>query len=361
MPLACVALALLWISTTVAASDRPYEDRWDVASSREAGIWQNLLVNYRSADRDKAWPEVKAALNRIVAEHAETRWADDAALCLACGAASRQDNLAEAIQMLKKVIDGYRESQTVVSYWDPSRGCVFDEVWVSWGTWTTPMDDDGTIDMLESEMLAYFHHLEEYPILTSDVARYIMASMLQAEGDTVAAIAELRALLDQSSDLAALVAADRRAASSPTGFMIGHTFPQETDPIWRPQYSALLSLTQLLPGQGEASEAARLALYWADTVSPDGWFWRINEIAARKLAKAGRYNASANQYALAVEGLDRWVTERAERKELLYQNGFLAKDEDFVSWEHSILVESGWQGKVDRLQASLEEAESRRP
>ena len=303
------ALTAATLARPVSAQE-PSGGRWDLKMIEEAPIWKRLLVNYAYADHRRFWPERKAALQSILTEHPDSRWADDAALVLACGRGTLENDTAGAIADFERIVDRYADAQTVIDRWDPEIGCRFDETWLMWQgglvssdakgriSATRPFDRDRKIEPLEREALTYFNHLSNYPRSTRATARLLLANLLLRRGDRTHAVAALGELVAAAGAyLPTLNRADRIAAKSQDGFLIRGL-------VSRPEYQAQLLLAQQYRHQGRMEKALEVASTLVESYSSDGWFWWANRQVADLYREEGRFDRASAQYSLALSGLD---------------------------------------------------------
>ncbi len=285
------------------------EERWDLTMIREAPQWQPLLTAYPYADHRRFWPERKAALESILERHPDSRWADDAALCLACGRASFDGDLAGAAAEMERIAAACPEAQTVVDRWDPEADCRFDETWLMWQGSLVFLDPDGSprsvkpfdrdrvIDSLEQESLTYFGHLERYPRSTATVARWLGARMLLAAGERDRATDRLDGLAAAASRyLPRILAADRLAAAGPDGFLILRQPP-------RPEVEAVLALAAERQRQGRTEDALAAAGILAGVAAQD-LPWSVHRRLGDLYRQAARADLAETRYDLALEGLE---------------------------------------------------------
>lgn len=298
-------------------------ERWDIQMVKEARVWYNLLTNYYYAERQRYWTERKAALEKIVREFPDSRWADDAALILACGKASFENNVNGAIAGLKKVAEQYPDGQTIVSHWYPHDGCRFDDTWLMWqgglvflnpdGTIRVakPFDRDGQISQLEREALAYFEHLARYPRATKVIAQLFISEMLSQKGDRTGAVAVLKKIVTNSAQYLALISrADRIAASRPDGYYIRRL-------VRRPEYQAYLSLIGYYEKQDELDKAVEIADTLFKLCSKDGWLWSVNRHLGDFYDRHGLRSRAEEQYRLALAGLRKFEEDMEKRSKLV--------------------------------------------
>lgn len=228
-------------------------DRWDLMMIDSAHIWKNLLTNYPYAEHQKHWPERKTGLEQIVNKYPDSQWADDAALILACGkfefegraglddlqgnseayAKGYFGNAEEAIKDLRTIIDSYPHAKSIIDpVWFAGLGCKFNGVWLSSqgglvslnsdGTIQTskPFDRSGAIPQKHKEVLAYFDHLEKYPVYTKHIAHLFISEILGHQGKFSEAASELEKVLSDLSEFEKAVKADNVAANGPDGVLI---------------------------------------------------------------------------------------------------------------------------------------------
>ncbi|HEX9902267.1 MAG TPA: hypothetical protein VGB72_05345 [Acidobacteriota bacterium] len=283
--------------------------RWDLRMIKEAPIWTNLLKDYYYAEHRRYWPERKAALEKIAREYPPSQWADDAALILACGKASFENNTTGAILELDQVARKHPQGQTVVAYWDREDGCRFDQVWLDWqaglvyfnpdGTvrTTKPFDKDGQIFKREKEALAYFDHLERCPVRTSVAAIFFKARIQESIGDQAAAIDTLgKIVIEAEGYLAELCRADRAAGEDRDGFYIRSS-------LKRPESEAYFSLINLYEKRNVRDKVREKAGKLVSACSPDGWNWEINSRVGDVYARIGIFDQARQQYQFAQNGL----------------------------------------------------------
>lgn len=325
--------------------------RWDLVMIKEARIWKNLLVDYAYADHQRYWPERKAALEKIVNEFAESRWADDAALILACGKASFENDSEGAIAALEGVIRRYPDGQTVVEYWHPDDGCRFDDTWLMWQGGLVFLNPDGTVrvakpfsrgglSQLEKEGLAYFEHLEKYPIATKVMAQLFKSQILGHKGHTAEAIATLEAITSNSGTyLTTLNRADKRAVSQTDGHYIRSA-------IKRPECQAYLSLIGYYEKAGDVEKAVGKAGEFLNIYSKDGWQWTINRHIGNFYDRRGFRGQAKEQYRLALDGLKVYKDLTEKREKLI---------------EGSDIPDNFWENSRSELEAKLIDKPQRKP
>jgi tetratricopeptide (TPR) repeat protein len=285
------------------------QGRWDLQMIREAPIWTKLLVRYTDSDHLGAWPQRKAALESLLREHPDSRWADDAAMLLACGRASLEGDLNGAIGDLERIVERYPEGQTVVDRWDLERGCLLDETWLLWqgglafldkdGRIRTakPFDRDGEISAGEREALAYFDHLEKYPRATSVMARLLIAELQAHSGNPSASIKTLLDLVtDADAYLRLITRADRAVGRSADGYHVRNL-------VNRPEYGAYIYLARQYVKQRQSDQAIEIADRFVERYSQDGWLWPMHRQLADIYARSGRYEQAERQRTLALQGL----------------------------------------------------------
>lgn len=294
-------------------------ERWDLRMIREAPIWKNLLVNYGYADHVKHWPERKAALEKVVRGYPESRWADDAALILACGKVGFEGDRAGGIADLRRVAKRYPQGQSVVWEWSRDLGCSFDQIWLMGRGGLVFLNADGTvraskpfgtsgeIHPWDREVLEYFAHLEEYPRYTKDKARLIMGQIYARQRNRPQAIAAWEAIVAKGEQIMAASQADRKAGAAPDGFLVKR--------LWRPEHVAYLSLMGYYAAEDRLDEAVEAAKTFVRLCSNDGRHWRvINKRVGDFYAKHELWREAEEQYELALAGCKRYQEEIQARK-----------------------------------------------
>jgi tetratricopeptide (TPR) repeat protein len=310
------------------ATAEPASERWDLQMIKEAPIWKNLLVNYAYADHKKFWPERKKALETILEQFPESRWADDAALVLACGKASFENNMDGAISALKKVAEIYPYGRTIVVEWDPQDGCRFDDTWLMWQGSLVFLNPDGTartskpfhrygeISPLEKEALAYFNHLDQFPRSTKVTAQFFISEMLGLKGDKVGAVAVLEEIVSRSASyLPQINKADRGAASQPEGY---YTRGLTT----RPEYRAYFSLIGYYEKLKKIDKAKAAAVNFYNSCSSDGWLWAFNRYMGDFYERHNLWKQAEEQYQTALKGLMMLKGEVEKRKKQVGASDF---------------------------------------
>lgn len=305
-------------------AEQPVPDttRWDLVMIKEAPIWKNLLKNYGYAEHKKYWPERKAALETIVNQVSDSRWADDALLILACGKAGFENDTVGAIADLRNVVKEYPKAQTIVVYWDPDIGCVFDQTWLMWRGGLVflnpdktiriakPFDRDDEISQMENEALAYFGHLEKYPRSTKVMARLFMAEILaRKKGDVQGAIAVLEEITaDAAGYLAATVQADGIAALKPDGYHIRT--------LYRPELGAYFSLIGRYEELGKIDKAIAKADEFAG-IANKAPRWDIIKRLGEFYNRHNLKGKAAAQYRLALTKVKEYIEADRERSKRL--------------------------------------------
>lgn len=297
--------------------------RWDLFMIKEAPIWNNLLVDYPLADHKKFWPERKKALEKVVTEYPNSRWADDAALMLACGKASFEGDKTGAIADLKKIASKSSSGQTIVTSWSPDGGCRIDEIWLMWQGGlvflnpngsvriSKPFDKDGSISSLQKEALSYFAHVDKYPVTTKITAQLFSAEMMESMGDRAGTVSMLEDIASNAeSYLSLLSRADKAAASQQYGYHIRSL-------VRRPEYRAFLSLIKYYEMQHETDKATKRADLLVSLSSPDGWLWNVNKQIGDLYDRIGKRGKAEEQYKLALSGLKSFsMDEESRRKQV---------------------------------------------
>lgn len=347
--------------------------RWDLAMIDQAETWHRLVQDYEKRGQPTYWVEHKPVLEQISYEQPPTAWADDAILCLAGGIASYEGNLNEGIRILQEAVGRLQEEDTVVSHWISDSGCEFDTPWILHAMGLVAVEGDTIIarrpfdsrglSYQELEILAYWEHFHNHPILTRHKARVIMAQMLAAKGDTSGAIAELEGMIAEqpASKLIALVSADRQAASSPNGYLIGHVPLAETSPVWHSEFDPYLQLCRLYESMGDRSKAAEVLGTLVSSISPAGWHWTQNARLGDMYAGLGRWQDAHHQYEVAVAGIlasaETWVT----RREALAHLGEVILPGSAKTWQEVALRSEWYGGSLTRMKEKVAETQARVP
>ena len=321
--------------------------QWENSIINDALIWRNLLIKHTLANKNEFWVERQAAFNKVITDYSNSNWADDAALMLVGERAVIENNIDDAITDLREIILNYSTESTIVTGWDYTRGCEISEAWLMYApslvlinkndsVIARPYNRDGRISIVEHEQLAYFNHLENYPQLTKDVAHYIIALMLKRNNDIDGAINELEILLSAYPDLSVIRNIDYSAYQQQYGYLIGSVPPYDNSPIWRVQYSASVLLINLYIQQNNIKDATKIADKLSVQVTYDGWYWGLNRYLGDFYAKNNSVNKAILEYDRAIQGLNNKIERDAERLPILYDNGYLIKPKNFISWEDAV-------------------------
>ena len=333
--------------------------RWDLRMMAERKIWKEIRLYYSSRSAD--WPDRKSRLEKIINQFPTSQWADDASLMLAGGQAAVDGNTESAIAALRQVMESYPSEHTIVVGWRTYMGCKLDYMWLleTVPLLSRPRSRPIRVDVPPSgqkrEILAYFEHLEKYPRRTVDIAQLMIAQMLSSQGDVKGAIAELEAIIDRTGDLRTIVAADNQLAKRPNAHLVKSHTPYAFRQVARPQYAAYRYLMPLYQSQSEVEKAIAIGLELANTASPDGSRWSINQSVGDLLAQNGRWAKAEEQYQLAVNAYREFVEETIVEKELANQS----LPSSATSWRQQIMKTSiGHQLTV--LEKLLTEAKAKR-
>lgn len=311
-------IALLFPSSdfVLGKDTRAKKLRWDQVMINEAPIWKNLLVCYYYAEHRKHWPRRKAALEKVLDRFPKSRWADDAALILACGKAGFEDDPNGAIKDLQEIGNQYPNSGTVVVAWQPKAGCGLDGTWLMWRGGLVVLNKDGTIRIawpfdrygriyhLEKEALTYFEHLEKHPRRTRVLAQIFISHILAYKGDFSGAIIALKKVAVNSGGLANTLRADAIAGLQPTGYYIRNLF--------RPECEAYMSLINYYGREGQTNKALKKADELAALVNrtPN---WHIIKRLGTFYEKRGLSIKAVEQYRLALVGIKQHMQADKER------------------------------------------------
>lgn len=318
-----VVMGVLFLTILSIGATSIHNQRWDLRMIKEAPIWSNLLKHYFYAEHQRYWPERKATLEKIIKEFPNSQWADDAALILACGKASFENNSAGAILALHQVAQKYSHGQTVVAYWDKADGCRFDEVWLTWQAGLVHLNTNGTIRKInpfgkdgqifkrEKEVLAYFDHLERCPIRTAVISMLFKAKIQESTGDLQGAMVTLENVVSNAEVyLADLYRADKSAGKEQDGFLIRSS-------LRRPESMAYLRLIDLYERRNVIDKINEKAESLVTSYSPDGWNWEINNRIGDVYARLKIYDLAQKQYQLAETGVAGLIKNFETRRELV--------------------------------------------
>jgi tetratricopeptide (TPR) repeat protein len=326
----------------------------------ERKIWKEIRLYY-SRNPAERWPERKNRLQKIINQFPTSQWADDAILILVGEQAVIDGNTESAIAALRQVMESYPSEHTIVVGWRTYMGCKLDYMWLleTVPLLSRPRSRPIRVDVPPSgqmrEILAYFEHLEKYPRRTVDIAQLMIAQMLSSQGDVKGAIAELEAIIDRTGDLRTIVATDNQLAKRPNAHLVKSHTPYAFRQVARPQYAAYRYLMPLYQSQSEVEKAIAIGLELANTASPDGSRWSINQSVGDLLAQNGRWAKAEEQYQLAVNAYREFVEETIVEKELANQS----LPSSATSWRQQIMKTSiGHQ--LTELEKLLTEAKAKR-
>jgi len=297
-------------------------ERWDLRMINEARInrariWDNLLTHYGNSRHKETWPDRRAALQEVVAEHPYSQWADDAALLLACGRYEFEGDRDGAIRSLRAVAERYPDGHSIVdsSYWPIGEGCRLDAVWVhNQGSLvhlnpdggirkTSPYDRFGAMHPRDEGILAYFAHLERYPIYTKDVANLFIAWILINEKDRPGAVAALKTVIADANEMTRVARADRIGASEPNCYFVKG--------VYRPEYSAYTSLMLCYETLGDTEKAIATADACAAIVNQSHRYSMMCTLG-RFYKRNGLRSKARAQYQRALQRIEGFI--EAERK-----------------------------------------------
>ncbi|NLW84706.1 MAG: hypothetical protein GXY41_09950 [Phycisphaerae bacterium] len=301
-------------------------ERWDLMMIDSAHIWKNLLTKYPYAEHQKHWPERKTGLEQIVNKYPDSQWADDAALILACGkfefegkagvdelqsnseayAKGYFGNAEQAIKDLRTIIDSYPHAKSIIDpVWFAGLGCKFNGVWLSSqgglvslnsdGTIQTskPFDRSGAIPQKHKEVLAYFDHLEKYPVYTKHIAHLFISEILGHQGKFSEAASELEKVLSDLSEFEKAVKADNVAANGPDGVLIKRGLD-------RPEYKAFSALIGYNEKAGDHEKVVPITDKYAPIINQGAHYQMIRHIG-EIYEKHGLRLKAKSQYQIALD------------------------------------------------------------
>lgn len=313
-------LVLVGIMSFFVYGEQPPPDpnRWDLRMIQEAPMWMPLVVDYAASPRVKHWPERRAAIEKIVKEYPDSRWADDAALVLAGGKASFENDISGAIADLKKIIENYPNGDTIVGGWGPEWGCSLDATWLrARGGLVTlhpddtirsarPFDRDGRISQRHHrEYLAYFEHRARYPVATKIAAKFIIARIFYHTGDIEAAISTLEEIVsDSRAYIDEMVRADGEAALEPYGYHIRM--------LTRPELAATLYLREHYEQLGK-NDKALATLDRCAHIANHAPRWDIIKLLGQIYEKHNLTEKAQVQYRRALQVVNKYMELDKER------------------------------------------------
>ena len=304
--------------------------RWDLMmiDIEQVRVWHNLLDGYFSTANEH-WRSRKASLQKITNEFPNSQWADDAALILACGKFEFENDAEGAILALSDIISRYPNGNTIISpWWVAGSGCRFDNIWeMAQGSLSyhnrdgsirkgRPFDAHGYMSQDRKEILAYFDHLNKYPVYTKDVARIFISEILLHQGRFSDAALEYETLLSDPQ-FSKAVQEDAVAASQVNGYLIKN--------IDRPQYRAYIALVESYKKLGKSeriiAETDKLA-----AVVNHGANIGIVKRVGETYDEIGLESKARSQYQIALGKLNNLIDIDKKRTKLLreqegYPNG----------------------------------------
>lgn len=317
-----------WIVFTLTACSygenaSPNLQRWDLriideARINKAHLWFNLLTEYSNARYKEAWSRRKAALQEVVEKYPASQWADDAAVILACGKYEFEGDRDGAIADLKAAVAKYPNGHSIVDtfYWPIGEGCRLDGVFVHTGgslvvmdpngeiKKTYPFDRNGEIHQKGKEILAYFAHLERYPIYTRDVANVSIAKILLNEKDYSGAVAAVETVVADANRMSRVARADKIAASDPNGFFL--------EGVYRPEYAAYTLLVYAYGKLGD-KEKAIAKLDACSAIVNQSHRYSMMLTMGRFYKHYGLRSKARAQYQRALQQLEEFIEAERER------------------------------------------------
>jgi tetratricopeptide (TPR) repeat protein len=323
-------LGILWSTFCPlwAAQVEPQTKRWDLMMIDEAPIWWNLVKYSLNADQKSVWPQRKSALNKILNEYPTSQWADDAALILAYNKLAMEGDANEAIKDLRAVIEKYPQANTIVS----TDGAIFDDVWLkSQGVLvyfnpddsiqlSMPFGKNPVLSQQNKEILAYFDHLEKYPVYTKDVARIYISNIYGSQKNYKEAAQELEIFFTNTLQMMKALQADRIAVKDANGFLIRE--------LSRPQYTACFSLISCYEDNLINIEKA---IETADRLAPilnQGANYKIMKRIGEFYEKHGLTSKAKLQYLTALVRINEYIAADRERSKRLKYIKVPAGDEE---------------------------------
>ena len=342
-----------------AAGEGVGKDRWDVHIIQERSVLGPMLEDYFAPEerRKAAWPSKREELEKVLAQHPDSEYADDVALVIAWGIASCEGDLEAALEAFAGTGDRYPEGETILlPHWIPHADLGFDEQWFYWAPTLVgngiPFQGDGMhgVSSQEIEVLEYFNHFERYPRYTRDYVALSIAEIHWAKRQYDLAMDEWMAFCNTRFDqLVEFNKADREAAAKPYGRLIWG--------IERHAVSASMQLLRLSSIVDLGDDAVAVVDKIADATSYDGWYWQLNELLGDlHQEKVGEQPSkeALKQYTFALEGFLRGMTRGRDALEVYREDW---QEDPLCSWRNSYTEPRGlWQRTISRLNKKIEAA-----
>ncbi len=147
---------------------------------------------------------------------------------------------------------------------------------------------------------------------------------------------------------------DYEASQLPHGYLIESAPPYDRLPLIRVELSACNLLLGLYTLNNEDEKLIQLSDKIANEFSFDGWYWFINKKLGNIYAQHNQTIKAYEQYQLSIEGIKKRCKNLGERYEVLYEEGFVIKPEDFISWEdQSLKIYYQDIAEIERLQENV--------
>jgi hypothetical protein len=266
---------------------------------------------------------------RIVASHPQSPYADDAALALAIGAANFEHRPLEALERLQAVAQQFAASGTILAEYSPYRFHEVDPVW--WqavvvllqakpgprGQTVFPdipvCDVEARLGFRDQCATSYALHLQVYPVSTRQYA-LLTANLIKAGDKTKVreVLDGLKAVAEVDARFEEIAAIDRKASGQPTGYYIGL--------LRRPAVVAMQRFFRCCNSSDLTDEGIAAGARIVPKMSPDGWFWELNQGLGdlyRKKAAGGPSPEAVTHYTLALSGYLAEVRREADFKRQL--------------------------------------------
>lgn len=283
--------------------------KWNKIELEEQAVKLLLSVKSDELKTLNNWPERKEALQMIVQQHPESRYADDAWLKLACGKYEYEGDTEGAIKILEDVIDKFStETTNLDPMWAVGHECEYNFQWTMATRYKFALmngynQSNNKQDMMKQYReepylvsVAYLNHLEQYPIMTSEVARLYMATILIHEQRYEKAINQLEMLTDKTEQNPGKVQADIVAVTGQYNELIRS--------INRPYYLAARMLAGCYKNINNTIEMKKHLDAFASVVN-QGYLYEIIEQVGDMYDEAGFTKQANVQYESAIKTIQK--------------------------------------------------------
>lgn len=245
------------------------------------------------------WAEIRGRLERALRDKPESPFAADVKLAVASLDVVTGRARSEARTLLESIASEHGNSPVMAGCLQPWTPLV-KQCYRRRGNNLSAVPQDKVVERvladpsLRSQFLC-MEHLRAFPVLASEIALLRLAEIHMQEGNTDKAIQTLRRLLSSRSDIAGVVAEDKKNSSDPSRHFIYA--------LRRPNLHAVLYLMQIYTRQGKVDDALAVGESVVQKISADGYYWEfINLPLADVYTDQGRKGDAAREYRRSLDG-----------------------------------------------------------